>query len=369
MKNAPLRLLTVVGSAVALSVVGIAPATAAPVASSAAVSVQKAAVAIPTVSIKNIPNSTLPTTAARRLVAPIYTKTAGATPISARIAVTTTSGKLITASATRINLGVGSYKITTSIRYSYIQAGRKLYKTVSSTQTLGISLTKPKPVPAPTVTVATIANSSVASATATKNVRPSYVVGAGAKAISARLKVVQGSKVITESATNVNLKPGTYTVTSTIRYSYVQAGKTAEAAVQKTQPLTISYTRPPAVTQPASTFEQGVINAFNVYRAKAGMPALKTNSSLTAFNTRWVNSNFTTNESMDNISPYIMFVAKTQSNFSPGLTPTSFAAAIMNQAGGKEVIYRSYVDHISVVQKNVNGGVRVGVTFAGIYTP
>jgi hypothetical protein len=368
MKNATLRLLTVVGSAVALSVVGIAPANAAPVVPSAAV--QKAVVSIPTVSIKTIPNSTLPSTSARRLVAPIWVKGAGATPISARIRVATTSGKLITSSATRINLGVGSYKITTNIYYSYMQGGRKLFRTVSATQVLGIGLAKPKPVVAPTVKINTIPNSTVNSATAVRNVRPSYVVPAGAKAISARLKVVQGSKVITESATNVNLKPGTYNLTSSIRYSYAQSGKTFFNTATKTQPLTISYTRP--VTQPVAvpgSFEKGVIDAFNVYRAKAGMPALKTDSSVNAFNTRWVSSNFTTNESMDNISPYIMFAAKVQSNFSPGLSPSTFAASVMNQAGGKEIIYRPYVTHISVVKKDANGGSRVGVTFAGIHTP
>lgn len=364
MKNATLRLLTVVGSAVALSVAGIAPANAASVAPSAAV--QKAVVKIPTVTIKTIPNSTLPSTSARRLVAPIWVKGAGATPISARIRVATTSGKLITSSATRVNLGVGSYKITTNIYYSYMQGGRKLFRTVSATQVLGIGLAKPKPFVAPTVTIYNLANSKAPSATAVRNVRPVYKVSPGGKAISARMKVVQGSKLITSSATNVNLKPGTYTLTSSVRYSYVRSGKTLFNTATKTQPLTISYTRPPAVTQPAVTFEQGVINAFNGYRAKAGLPPLKTTAALNAYNTRWVNSNFTSNEAPWSISDNLNFISKVESRLSPGLSPASFASQIMEQAGGKEVIYRPYVDHISIVQKSANGGQSVGVLFVGI---
>lgn len=362
MKNATLRLLTVVGSAVALSVVGIAPATAAPVAASAAVSV-KTGVSIPTVRIGKIPNFNLTSTSARRNVGPVYTKTAGATPTAARLHIKTTAGKLIASSVTRMPLGVGSYRITTSVRYSYMQSGRKLYRTVSSTQTLAVGLTKP----APTVTILPIANSKATSATAVRVVRPLYKAGVGAKVISARFGVKSGSKVITPSATSVSLKPGSYVLNTSIRYTIVQSGKTYLKVVNRTQPLTISYTapRPPAVTQPGVTFEQGVVNALNVYRSKAGMPALKTMSSLNAYNTRWMNSNFTSDEEPWSISPNLNSIGKIQSQVSAGFTPSSFAADMMNH-GGKDLIYRPYIDHVSVVQKTVNGAQSVGVIFAGI---
>lgn len=366
MKNATLRLLTVVGSAVALSVVGIAPATAAPVATSAAASV-KSTVSIPTVRIGKIPNFNLASTSARRNVGPVYTKTPGATPIAARLHIVTTSGKLIASSVTRYGLGPGSYRITTSVRYSYMQSGRKLLRTVSGTQTLSVGVTKP----APTVSIIPIANSKATSANAVRVVRPLYKAGVGAKVISARFGVKSGTRVITPSATSVSLKPGSYTLNTSIRYSYVQSGKTYLKVVNRTQPLLISYTapKPPVVTQPGVTFEQGVINAFNAYRAKAGHPALKTSASLNAYNTRWVNSNFTSNESMDNISPYIMFVGKTESRMSPGMSAATFADMIINRYGGNDLLNRSYVDHISIVQKNINGETRIGVLFAGIYTP
>lgn len=362
MKNATLRLLTVVGSAVALSVVGIAPATAAPVATSAAVSV-KSAVSIPTVRIGKIPNFNLASTSARRNVGPVYTKTAGATPIAARLHIVTTSGKLIASSVTRMGLGPGSYRITTSVRYSYMQSGRKLLRTVSSTQTLAVGITKP----APTVSIIPIANSKATSATAVRVVRPLYKAGVGAKVISARFGVKSGSRVITPSATSVSLKPGSYTLNTSIRYSYVQSGKTYLKVVNRTQPLTISYTapRPPIVTQPGVTFEQGVINALNVYRTKAGLPALKANTSLNAYNTRWVNSNFTSDESPWNIAPNLSALSKIESRVSPGFSPASFAADIMNH-GGREVINMPSMTHISVVQKSANGGQNIGVIFLGL---
>jgi hypothetical protein len=369
MKNATLRLATTAGLALALSAGIIAPANAAPVASNAALSVQSTVAKAPTVAINILPNSTFPNTSARRVVWPSYSKPVGASIIYARLSIKTVGGKLITPSATSYGLGVGTYNVTTNVYYSYKQGTKTIKRLVTKTQVLHIDLKKPAPAPAPVVTIQALANSTTTSPTAIRNIRPIYVAAKGAKPIYARVKVTSGSKVITNSATSVNLTPGVYQVTSTVHYSYVQGGKTLYKTVTKNQTLTITYKKP-ITTQPGViSFEQGVINAFNGYRAKAGLPALKTNASLNAYNTRWVNSNFTSNESMLNISPYIMFVGKTQSSFSPGLSPASFAATIMNQYGGKDIIYRPMVDHISVVQKNVNGGARVGVTFAGIYTP
>jgi uncharacterized protein YkwD len=366
MKNATLRLATTAGLALALSAGIIAPANAAPVAANAALSVQSTVAKAPTVTINILPNSTFPNTSARRVVWPSYSKPVGASIIYARLSIKTVGGKLITPSATSYGLGVGTYNVTTNVYYSYKQGTKTIKRLVTKTQVLHIDLKKPAPAPAPVVTIQPLANSTTTSPTAIRNIRPIYVAAKGAKPIYARVKVTSGSKVITNSATSVNLTPGVYQVTSTVHYSYVQGGKTLYKTVTKNQTLTITYKKPIATQPGVVSFEQGVINAFNGYRAKAGLPPLKTTASLNAYNTRWVNSNFASDEEPWSISDNLNFISKTQSRVSSGYTPASFAAQVMEQSGGKDIIYRSYVDHISVVRKSDNGGLRIGVLFVGI---
>lgn len=363
MKNATLRLLTVVGSAVALSVVGIAPATAAPVATSAAASARMAtAFRIPNVIVKVIPNQTVTNASQKRLVLPYFSRGAGATLVSTRLTIATSRGKMLYPSTTRANLSPGTYKVTQNIRYTYRQSGKTLSRTVSRTQNLTIGVAKPTP--APTVTIQALANSTTSSPTSVRNIRPVYSVGKGARPIWARVKVTSGNRVITNSAASVNLTPGTYQVTSTVHYTYVQGGKTLEKTVTRTQALTITYNKP-VVTQPTATdagFAQGVINAYNAERAKAGLQPLKTSATLDQYNTRWVNSKFTSKEDITKAVQNVRFFNKAQSGYTTYHTAASYFDWQMKTGDATySNIHTDFFNSISVVRKSINGWNYVGV--------
>ncbi|MET3922501.1 hypothetical protein [Arthrobacter sp. UYEF20] len=149
-----------------------------------------------------------------------------------------------------------------------------------------ISVSAAKPFTAPAVTINNLLSSTTANASAKRLLRPSYTVGKGATVVSARLTVVTAAgKVITPSATSVNVSPGSYRVTTTIRYTYKQGGSTSTMTVSSLQNLVIWVAKP----VPATSYTE-VFNGLNALRVKKGLPALKSNPALNGLIAVWAKS-------------------------------------------------------------------------------
>lgn len=137
-----------------------------------------------------------------------------------------------------------------------------------------------KPFVAPVVTINTLPNSTAANITAKRLLRPSFKVGKGATLVSTRLAVrTAAGKVITPSATSVNVLPGSYRVTTTIRYTYKQSGRTLAKTVSKAQNLAIGVAKPAT----AKSVDADVFGRLNALRVKKGLPAFKASPAFEAF--------------------------------------------------------------------------------------
>ncbi|WP_372698334.1 hypothetical protein [Arthrobacter sp. JSM 101049] len=88
---------------------------------------------------------------------------------------------------------------------------------------------------APAVTIRKIPNKTVYGSAKVK-IKPLVSVRKGTKATSKRLKVVQGRKILTRSATSISLKAGTYKVTTTVKY---KVGKAKQRTISKAQTLVV----------------------------------------------------------------------------------------------------------------------------------
>ncbi|NUU31163.1 hypothetical protein HNO80_06110 [Arthrobacter sp. C9C5] len=130
------------------------------------------------------------------------------------------------------------------------------------------------------MTINVLPNSTAANKTTKRLLRPSYKIGKGATLVSTRLAVrTAAGKVITPSATSVNVLPGSYRVTTTIRYTYKQNGKTVAKTVSKAQNLVIGVVKP----APVKSVDADVFNRLNALRVNKGLPAFKASPAFEAF--------------------------------------------------------------------------------------
>lgn len=110
------------------------------------------------------------------------------------------------------------------------------------------AVTVPTKKATPAVTIRRIPNKTV-TGSAKVRIKPLVTVKKGTKVTSKGLKVVQGRKVLTRSASSISLKAGTYKVTTTVTY---KIGKRTKA-ISKTQGLVVKKK-----AKKASTSSKGI---------------------------------------------------------------------------------------------------------------
>ncbi len=97
----------------------------------------------------------------------------------------------------------------------------------------------------PAVAIRKIPNKSV-KGSAKVRVSPLVTVKRGTKVTSKRLKVVQGRKVLTRSASSILLKAGTYKITTTVKY---KVGRAKQRSTSKVQTLVVKKAAKKASTR------------------------------------------------------------------------------------------------------------------------
>lgn len=224
------------------------------------------------------------------------------------------------------------------------------------------SISTVKPFVAPSVTINTLVNSTAANTTAKRLLKPSYKVGKGATLISTRLTVhTAAGRVITPSATSVNVLPGSYRVTTTIRYTYKQSGRTVTKTISKAQNLVIGVAKP----APASSPSADIFNRFNALRVKKGLPALKNNSTFNGLITAWERNPGTAVNPMKMPGLKRVDGPSIYGGSSAGL-PQWVVSDLMAQAWFPSKLYSRDVNTLSVTTQVVGGRKEVHVTFAYI---
>lgn len=112
----------------------------------------------------------------------------------------------------------------------------------------------------------------------TIKVKPSYKKVGKSKIVSATLTVKQGSKTVARNKASVNLKPGTYKVTQTVKYKVASGKKWGKTKIAtKAQSLKIGVV---AWESYFAGYQAGQVDAINNYRKSKGLKALTFDLSL-----------------------------------------------------------------------------------------
>jgi hypothetical protein len=244
------KLLLSTGLILSLSTVGISAASAAVAAPISISAPAKASVAIPAkaaakapakVTINHLKNAKVNTKTTRYKVKPSYKKAKGVSVTSAKLHSVNNKGKALTKSASSMSLKPGTYKLKTTLKYNYKVSSKKVYKTATKIQTYKVSVHTPK------VDVHYKgAGASVYSGKTYKLTPASYKKTGVPAVTSTNVSVMQGSKKIATNVKSVNLKPGTYKMTTRVNYKYNVGKKVVKKTAVRTQNFKVSVKAAPA---------------------------------------------------------------------------------------------------------------------------